>query len=188
MTTLRLVNLLRAFRRQSGIHRPEERQPVRIAPSWPTVIRPAEGQRPATTAGIRPEGSDGTRAARAHGYIQIRPGTVARVAPPARAYWDERGWQRERSHAGVVYRGQYFVTSVRTRQKRHFPGRIEVTGRDVLAYLQSPPDEIARHPKWICFRHVRRDEYRLHWHRPAEHPDEAILYIEQILSEAINRP
>lgn len=121
------------------------------------------------------------------GPIVIGPSSFLRIAPPPRAAWEEKGWIRLPNSANPTYTGEYQVTDHRTGLRQQYPGRIELVRREPVAYICRPPVEIRAHPKGPCFNLIEHDWFRLHWHRPAKNVDDAILYIERILYEAINR-
>ncbi len=124
--------------------------------------------------------------ARAAAPTKTLPGPAPVVQAPPRGAWDERGWQHWRERGGTVYAGYYRLLDRRLVQQRRFPGRVIIAGKQVQAYIADPPPEIGRHPKGPCFQLTSGRWFRVHWHRPAENVDEAILYIERILDEAIN--
>lgn len=114
------------------------------------------------------------------------------IIPPKRAIWDDRGWLEKSENGTTVYTGQYQVSEVRSGEKRHFAGRMRLTGAVVETYvLDPPPAAYRRHPKCHCFQvlDAKLDEpvwFRLHWKEAPKDPDTAILYMEKILYEAIN--
>lgn len=116
----------------------------------------------------------------------VIPRPVLTVAPPPRALWDERGWQRWRKDGTTLYVGEYRVHERKSRQVRRFPGYIRIRGHEIETYIASLPPAVRHHPKGPCFQYVDDPWFRLHWHRPPRNADEAILYVEQVLHEAIN--
>lgn len=119
--------------------------------------------------------------------IVIGPAEYLRVSPPPRAAWEEKGWTRLGRAANLTYTGAYRVTDHLSGLRRQFAGRVEMVRREPVAFICRPPVEIREHPKGPCFNLVERDWFRLHWHRPAKNVDDAILYVERILDEIINR-
>jgi hypothetical protein len=109
------------------------------------------------------------------------------VGPAPRAVWNDRGWTMRFERSREVYEGFYSVTDRRSGQRRVFPGRIAVDGRHVVAYIADLPRAIKRHPKGACFMLTSAPWFRVHWHRPAQNADDALLYIERVLDEALNR-
>ena len=114
----------------------------------------------------------------------VGPADIMSVAPLPRAAWDERGWTPTERSTATFYEGNYIV-------KRHgtpcrFRGRIVVQGTSVMAYIADPPSAIRRHPKGPCFQLSNPPWFRVHWHRPATNVDDALLYVEQVLDEALN--
>ncbi|MGC8873545.1 MAG: hypothetical protein ACP5SI_03735 [Chloroflexia bacterium] len=150
------------------------------------VLR-SPGRRPADRAGSaacgagRPDPPPGSRRGQATGHR-----SVLVVAPPPRPFWDERGWQRWRENGCTLYAGEYRARERQSRQMRRFPGYIRVRGCEVDTYIASPPSTVRYHPKGPCFQYVAGPWFRVHWHRPPRNADEAILYVEQVLDEAIN--
>ena len=117
----------------------------------------------------------------------IGPSEPLVAAPPPRGAWDDRGWTLHSENGRKVYEGYYQVTHRRTRQPRRFHGRVTVIGREVVPYIADPPREIKRQPKGPCFILVKRPWFRIDWQRPAMNADDANLYVEKILDEALNR-
>ena len=125
--------------------------------------------------------------------LQIRPTTIAitpavatTIEASPRAAWDDRGWQLGQHGGEQVYTGWYQVTNRQTGQPARFEGRITQQGRTVIPYIADPPVEIRRHPKAPCFAVTQAPWFRIHWYRPAANVDDALLYVERILDEAIN--
>jgi len=108
------------------------------------------------------------------------------VEPPPRGAWDDRGWTMHSENSHKVYEGFYQVTNRRTGQPRRFRGRVVANHREVVPYIADPPAEIRRHPKGPCFKPVNAPWFRVDWHRPAQNADDAILYVEKVLDEALN--
>lgn len=119
--------------------------------------------------------------------IRIGPAAEIVVQPPHRGLWDERGWTWEKQNGQRFFQGYYQVYHSRTGERRTWPGRIFVRGRDVSLYIAGPPQNLNRHPKWPCFHQEEGRWFRLNWHRAARNVDDAILYMERILDEVINR-
>lgn len=115
----------------------------------------------------------------------IGPARPVTIGPRPRGVWEEQGWTRSRNDGTWVYEGYYRVRDRHGRQRR-FPGRVIVRPGEVRPYIADPPPELRTHPKGPCFMLVRAPWFRLHWHRPAGNADEAILYIEKVLVEALN--
>jgi hypothetical protein len=118
--------------------------------------------------------------------IVVAPPPAILVETPHRAAWDERGWNQEAHGRMRVYRGQYQVYDRRLGRLRRFAGRVVVDRKEVCIYIADPPAEIKRHPKGPCFALEETPWFRLHWHHPARHVDEAILYMEKVLAECLN--
>jgi len=112
--------------------------------------------------------------------------SVLTIAPPPRAFWDERGWHCVRQDGCLLYTGEYRIRDRRTRQVQRFPGCVRVRGPQVETYIASPPAAVRHHPKGPCFQYLDGSWFRLHWHHAPRSADEAILYVERILDEAVN--
>lgn len=119
--------------------------------------------------------------------IVVHPSPPVLVQPPARGAWQEKGWIMEHRPGRETYRGQYAVIDRAPQQHQRFTGRLEVVRREILAFIADPPPAIRSHPKGPCFSLISEGWYQIHWHRPPRNVDDAILYIEKILDEVINR-
>jgi hypothetical protein len=135
-----------------------------IGPPEPIVIGPSE---PALVIGPTSE-----------------PSTV--IEPPQRGAWDEQGWTVRTVDGQKIYEGAYQVRNRRMDSQLTYRGRVRATGTNVIPYIADPPPEIQRHPKGPCFILARAPWFRVYWHRPAQNVDDAILYVEKVLDEAIN--
>ncbi len=160
---------------------------ILITPSTPLVITPSGPPitiRPGTVLRVGPANSVLIRPA-AISAIRVAPSRPTTVRPPNRGAWDERGWSRSADHRREVYEGTYQVGT------RRFRGRVEqdVRGRQIVAYIHNPPAEIKRHRHGACFQQngIGTGWFRLHWRRSPRNVDEAILYMEQVLDESLNR-
>jgi len=161
-----------------------------IGPTEPVTIVP-ENRRPADREG--PSESPGRRHNRESAQpgpagappLVIGPGRPLTIGPLPRDAWEEQGWVRHRNDGAWVYQGHYRVRDRHGRLRR-FPGRVIVRPNDVRPYIADPPVELRTHPKGRCFMLVHAPWFQVHWHRPARNADEAILYIEKILAEALN--
>ena len=118
-------------------------------------------------------------------FFQIGPAAATQVEPQPRGLWDERGWAVRTRGAQSIYEGHYRVIQRRSRQTLRFAGRIQESGQGILMYIANPPPEIQGHPKGPCFSPEGLPWFRLHWHHPAHNVDDAILYMERILSECV---
>lgn len=117
----------------------------------------------------------------------IGPSTALTVEPPKRSVWDERGWHREVRGNQQVYTGPYRITDLARNEPLAYHGVIYVKRREIVPCIAEPPAAIKRHPKGVCFTKMEKPWYRLHWRRAAKNVDEAILYMERVLDEAVNR-
>lgn len=119
--------------------------------------------------------------------VVVAPLSSLTVEAPQRAAWDDRGWLKKQAENGqVIYEGHYQVVDRRSGQTRRFRGVIVVNRGEVVPYIADPPAELRRHPKNPCFQLFRPPWFKLHWQRAARNVDDAILYIQRVLDEAIN--
>ena len=119
--------------------------------------------------------------------IVVRPSASVPVQRVPRGAWDERNWSRERHGEDTIYEGDFVVRDARGAVRR-FPGRVEVRGADVQVYVADPPLGLRRHPKGACFQRIDGGPWhRCNWYVPARTQDDAILYVEQVLAEAVRR-
>ncbi len=160
----------------------------------PTVrtVRPVPLVGPQTAVAVRPNIAvigPGRREVVSIGpaTLLVRPGVAARVEAPPRAAWDDRGWSAEPHGHERVYRGWYNVTNRRTGQALRFEGRITQNGHHITPYIADPPPEIRQHPKAACFTLTQAPWFQVHWRRAAANVDDALMYVERVLDEAINR-
>ena len=109
------------------------------------------------------------------------------VAPRQRPAWDAKGWRAVPHDGRFAYEGFYEVLAKKTGERRRFSGRIIETKRTVATYISDPPVEIKGHPKGRCFSLIEALWFRVHWHAEPRNVDEAILYVEAVLDEALNR-
>jgi hypothetical protein len=119
--------------------------------------------------------------------ILIGPSENLTIGPAQRAVWDERGWTVQADLDRTTYQGQYQIFDHQQRIPRRFSGWVKETTWDVVAYIADPPPELRHHPKSVCFTPDQLPWFRVNWYIPATNVDEAILYVEKVLDEAINR-
>jgi len=118
--------------------------------------------------------------------VLVAPPQALTVEPPQRAAWDDRGWVKKSENGQEIYEGNYQIADQRSGQMRRFRGVIVVNRGEVLPYIADPPAELRRHPKHPCFQLFRAPWFKMHWERAAGNVDDAILYIQRVLDEAIN--
>ena len=114
--------------------------------------------------------------------IVVSPQVVVVIEPPPRAVWDEKGWERR----GDEWSGFYDVTDRSTGERRQFEGLVVMEGDEAQPYIEDPPAELSQHPRSACFQRQSDGWFLVNWSVPARNVDEAIIYVEQVLSEAIN--
>jgi hypothetical protein len=120
--------------------------------------------------------------------IMVGPAPAAglQIGPQPRGAWDDQGWKRTQQARGQIYEGYFQVVEHRTGLRHRFSGRVVATGGELLTYIADPPQEIRDHPKGPCFTADTPPWFHLHWHQPPRTVDDAILYMEKILSEALD--
>ena len=139
------------------------------------------GQTPASVV-IGPSSRGVTIGPQGH-RVTIGPMRRLLVDKVQRPQWDELEWTRTFERTQAVYVGHFRATQ--HRQARRFAGRIVEGRRGLEAYIADPPVEIKRHPKGPCFALVNPPWFKVHWRRPPKDVDNAILYVETILREAL---
>ena len=149
-----------------------------IGPALRVIVRPGpirvEPVREREIAPIKPP------------VITAAPARAIPVEAAPRAAWDDRGWHLEHAGGEHIYTGFYQVKNRRTGERRQFEGRITQRGQTAVPYIADPPIEIKRHPKAPCFSVTQAPWFQIHWRRPAANADDALLYVERVLDEAIN--
>lgn len=154
-----------------------------IGPTEPIMVGPGAYRGDALTIQGNHYREEGTQR---NPPLVIGPDRPVTIGPTPRGVWEEQGWTRYRNDGTWVYEGYYRVRDRHGRQRR-FPGRVIVRPGEVRPYIADPPAELRTHPKGPCFMLAHTPWFQVHWHRPAGNADEAILYIEKVLAEALNR-
>lgn len=183
-------------RRQVGSENQGLRQPIVVGPAVPIVVGPTPavviGPHRTASADMVPSVRPGPAlrgpfrsGPEAGAIVQVGPRTPQRIAPPARSFWDERGWTCRPQNGSMVYEGHYRVLDRRLGQPQHFAGRVVVRHGSIVPYIADPPAAIRHHPKGPCFSRAEAPWFHLHWRRPAQNVDDTILYMEKILDEAL---
>jgi hypothetical protein len=160
--------------------------PVMVEPTQTLRIAPITVVEPELPIRIEPRESTLIQPTRVM-QVTVRPASSARVEPPQRGAWDERGWRRQIIGRQEVYDGTFQAVDRRRGVQLSYPGRVMNHRGQITAYISSPPPEIKRHQHGACFQLTRDGWFQLHWSRPAQNPDDAILYMERVLDESINR-
>ncbi len=117
----------------------------------------------------------------------IGPAAPTLVDVPYRQAWDEKRWTRNVTTGAIEFSGMYRVFDKRALVWREFHGRLVQQDNRIAAYIADPPPEIQKHPKAPCLQLVRAPWFRLHWAQDPKTLDQALLYMERILDESINR-
>ena len=117
----------------------------------------------------------------------IEPLPAISIQAAQRPAWDDKGWTPIPHHSRRAFEGFYRVRLAHTGEHRRFAGRLMETRRGIAAYIADPPPEVRRHPKGPCFALVEDPWFRVHWQQAPRDADEAILYIERVLDEALNQ-
>ncbi|MBI4287612.1 MAG: hypothetical protein HY671_04175 [Chloroflexi bacterium] len=142
-----------------------------VIPSYPSVrISPGDGRSPKTIT---------------IGPSIIQP-THMQIEPASLPIWQEKGWDRVQLDGGWLYRGRYYIHDRAQQKWRWWPGLIRVHNRTVESLIENPPPEVRLHPKGPCFMLFRDDWFRVNWCKHPRNAEEAILYIERVLSESVN--
>jgi len=119
--------------------------------------------------------------------IVIGPTPDIVVEAPPRQAWDEKRWEVERRQGHRVLSGSYRVRDRRTGTWREFPGQlVEYPGHEIATYIADPPPEVRLHPHGACLQLIQAPWFRLHWNRAPRTLDDALLYMERLLDEALN--
>ena len=121
--------------------------------------------------------------------LVIGPQNCVTVTPPPRPIWDDRGWTVRPHARGNVYTGEYRVRTATMAQPRRFAGCIVQPPwpGTIIAYVADPPPELRRHQKGACFQLTQPPWFLVHWQQPATTVDDALLYVERVLAEALER-
>lgn len=170
----------------AGVKQPTAASSIVIGPPQTVVISPI-GEQPLVIA----PSQDPTVQPLVIGPSQdltvvIAPVASVTVDPPPRAAWDDRGWLRRNEKGQIIYEGEYHVADRRSGQRRRFRGVVVQSAGEVVPNIADPPLELRNHPKQPCFQLSKPPWFKLHWHRAAGNVDDAIIYIERVLDEAIN--
>jgi hypothetical protein len=116
----------------------------------------------------------------------IGPKPSLTVEAPPRFAWDEKRWRKRTSGHDVELVGQYRVFDQRRGRWREFRGRVVQQGGDIGAYINDPPTEMRQHRHGACLQLVEGRWFRLHFQRAPKNLDDAVLYLERMLSESLN--
>lgn len=92
-------------------------------------------------------------------------------------YHEERGWTKQ---------GDTFTGYFRTPQGQ-WAGRVRRKGNGQYEFvILDPPESLRDHPKWICFHHIGRNAWRVHFHGDPGLND-GIIAMEQLLYESFHK-
>ena len=116
----------------------------------------------------------------------IGPEPSVVIEAPPRFAWDEKKWDWQEINGRRQLVGQYRALHRRSGQWREFDGRLDQTRRQIATYIADPPPEVRDHPHGRCLQLVEPGWFRLHWERNPNTFDDALLYMERLLDEAIN--
>jgi hypothetical protein len=109
------------------------------------------------------------------------------VEAPPRSVWDEKRWDSQTREGRRILSGSYRVRDQHRGRWREFLGQVvEHEGQGIAAYIADPPPEIRQHPHGACFQLIQPPWFRLHWNRAPRSVDDALLYMERMLDEAVN--
>jgi hypothetical protein len=93
----------------------------------------------------------------------------------ARTLWQERGWRKDGQRLVGYYRTRF--GACRGEIVERYLGRADF-------YIFNPPEGLQRHSHAPCFHSQGRGKYQVHFSKEARTPDEGIMAIEQILTQA----
>jgi hypothetical protein len=116
----------------------------------------------------------------------IGPKPAHTVTPPPRFAWDEKRWHRDDTNGRTEVCGKYRVYDRRRGFWREFDGHLTGNRGIISAYIADPPLEVKHHRHGACFQLVQHPWFRLHWNTQPQTIDDALLYMERVLDEAIN--
>lgn len=116
----------------------------------------------------------------------IGPASAVTIEAPARQAWDEKRWRRIVEGDDVRVVGAYRVFDRRQGIWREFDGEVRQQGRRITTYIANPPIELKTHRHGSCLMLVEPPWFLLHWERRPSTIDDALLYMERLLDEAIN--
>lgn len=119
--------------------------------------------------------------------VVIAPTPRTRIDRVQRPVWEEKGWTSSRKDGSTVYEGFFEAVQRRESRPRRFAGLIRHDSDGFAAYIADPPPEIRKHPKGPCFALTQPPWFLMHWRRSPRDVDSAILYIETVLDESLNR-
>lgn len=161
------------------------RESVTVRTASPVIVTPS----PISPVEIGPAPAMVVTVTPSPGPVAVAPSAPMILEPVRRGVWDERGWSKLGDSGREVFAGNYEVLERRSGQRRRYQGRVEMQRGVAVPHIAAPPPGITGHPKWACFHRMGdRDWFRINWHRPARHADDAILYVEKILDEVLNGP
>lgn len=118
--------------------------------------------------------------------VVVGPKPTTTIVPPPRQAWDEKRWHRFMNAGKAEMVGAYRIFDRRRRTWRQFDGRIIQQQYEFATYIADPPPEVKHHQHGHCLQLIRTPWFRLHWNRPPKTVDDALLYVERLLDEAIN--
>ena len=99
------------------------------------------------------------------------------IHPVARPYHELQHWEVNGDRLVGFYRTPYgsyegYIRNWRT----HAPA----------FYIINPPQQLRYHPHWVCFTHIGRGRYLIHFYPHPKNPDAGILETEKVLAEALS--
>lgn len=117
--------------------------------------------------------------------IGPRPGAV--VKAPPRFAWDEKRWTQRDVGDSIEFVGTYRVYDRAARKWRQFHGVIRQQAGNFYTYIADPPPEVKEHRHGACLQLANAPWFRLHWNQPPASADAALIYMERMLDESLNR-
>jgi hypothetical protein len=98
------------------------------------------------------------------------------VRPKNRLYWQLRDWEVD---------GNRLVGNYQTRFGS-FAGYIEQRrSPQPEFFIVNPPEQLMKHPHWICFSHIGGNTFSIHFDPRPTNPSGGIREVEKVLAEAL---
>lgn len=98
----------------------------------------------------------------------------------------ELGWKHDKTKGGrMEYSGTYRFNG------RECQGKVIVIpskgtcNNSFLTFIHDPPTELKKHHKEGCFTHQKNGWFKIHWEKPPDDVITNILYIQNILTQAM---
>ncbi len=112
-----------------------------------------------------------------------------RAKDPDGHFWQNRNWHLDKKGQDENYSGCFVVRDKKMDGRRIFRGSIVMRrGLFAFSFIADLPEELRGHGNEACFRPTpHKPWFNIHWEiRPAS-PESAIIAVERLFSEVINR-